>query len=445
MPLPDLPCTSNCNRSTSALPFWSPDHTCDQTCQNATVLRGTARRWPHGPGSHLARVRSPEREWVARPVHSASIVDAVLMGLLVVRLPAPGSSLPTAQVAIMGLLAVSLFRRPTRSLRPVGWFPVLGAGLLGFAIVASSINGVSFERRAANIAVLFTMAGFLASGRIDARSALKGLLAALAVNALLFYTGVTPDHYEGRLTGLLEDKNSAGLMYAVGPLLASMLARRRVQRAAVIAAGAVALMLTDSRTSMAAYAVAVVWLLLSGRLGQVLKLAFGTLLFMLFRWADANLAEVGHYAAERSGSDALRARIDAASTLKAAGSPWYGRGLGEAVVNLDGASWFFHNSYEALRVEGGVVFLVGILLIHALSGLGLARRRARTSTYADRTVASATIVVLLCATRLGEVFLAPIGLLVVGIGLAMVTGPLHQDERAPVEEAGCDGDPPPSA
>jgi hypothetical protein len=372
---------------------------------------------------------------IARPPrHSARIVDAALVGLLIVRLPVPGLQLPTAQLAVIGLLVVALFRRPTRPFGAVRWFPVLGTALLGYAVFVSSVNDVPFARRAANIAVLLTMAAFMTSGRIDVPSALKGLVAALTLNAVLFYVGMAPDHYEGRLTGFIEDKNAAGLLYAVVPLVASILATRPWHRVALLAVGGAGVFLTDSRTSIAAYAVAVAWFVLSRNLGRAMRTGVGVALFLAFRWADSNLAEIGHYASDRSGSDALRARIDAAASLKAQGAPWYGRGLGEAVVNLDGANWFFHNSYEALRVEGGFVLMAGILLLYAAGG-ALAQRRRWAGSDPARAVSAATFVILLCATRLGEVFFAPIGLFVVGVGFAVLsgsalpTGPARVDPR----------------
>ena len=361
--------------------------------------------------------------------HSARVIDALLMGLLVVRLPAPGLSVPTAQVAVLVLLAISLFRRPTRSLAPVAWYPLGCLALLTFCALESRLNGIAPDRRLVNLATLMLMAAFLASGRIDIGSALKGLATALALNVVLFQAGLAPDEYGGKLTGLLADKNPAGLFYAVVPLLFTLVTRRRWLRVAVLAAGATGVVLTDSRTTMAAYAAALVWLAVSPRLGRGFQLVSAAGLAVAFQWANSNLAEIGGYASERSGSDALRARIDAAATLKAQGAPWYGRGLGAATVQLDGNDWFFHNSYEALRVEGGVVMLLVVLVAYCVSALGLPGRRPEPVTsHEARAVFAATLVVLMCATRLGEVFLAPIGLFLVGVGLARVSA-AHRGEQ----------------
>ena len=365
---------------------------------------------------------APAQEPLVPAGHSARLVDAALMGLLVVRLPAPGLPLPTAQVAVVLLLGISLFRRPIRSLAPVWWFPFLGVALLAFTMIETRLNGLAPDRRATNIAVLLLMAAFLASGRIDVGSALKGMATGLVLNVGLFYAGVVPDDYGGKLTGLLADKNSAGLFYAVVALLLSMVAARRRVRVAILFAGGLAVVLTDSRTAMAAYSAALVWVLVSGRMGRILQLTSAVAVAVAFQWANTNLAEIGSYATERSGSDALRARIDAAASLKAAGAPWFGHGLGEAVVQLDGTEWFFHNSYDALRVEGGVVMVAVVLVVYVASGLGwMGREDTRVTAYDARAVCAATMVVLFCATRLGEVFMAPIGLFVVGVGLARIS------------------------
>ncbi len=346
----------------------------------------------------------------------------MLMGMLVVRIGAGGMSVPLGQVAVIALICLALCRRPTRSLRPVQWFPVTAAALLCFTAAESWSNGADFARRLTNITVLLVMAGLLASGRIDIGSALKGLLVAASLNVVLFYVGIAPNEYEGKLTGFLQDKNASGLFYAVVPLLATMVARRPWQRVAILAGGAACLVGTDSRTSMAAYVVGIVWLTVAPWLRRPGRITLGAALAVAFAFANNNLAEVGRYATDRSGSDALRSRIDAAASFKAAGAPWYGRGLGQAVVELEGSQWFFHNSYDALRVEGGVVMVVAVIAIYAFSSLGLSRRDAGRVDRDGVVVSATALVVLCCATRLGEVFFAPISLVVVGVGLARLAG-----------------------
>lgn len=378
------------------------------------------------------------REALSRPTalplvpagHSARIIDAVLMGLIVVRVGLFGMPLPVAQQAILVLLVICLFRRPTRLLAHAWWIPAVLALLLVFLSVETFLQGIDPVRRVGNLAILATMALFLASGRIDVGSAIKGLGVGVAFNAVAFYAGLAPDDYQGRLTGFMQDKNASALIMAVTTFLVLIVARRLGTRIVVVVLGGAAVVATDSRTTMAAGFIALAWLVLSRylqRAFQLLTLAAGVALFF---WADQNLATLGDYSESREGSDALRSTIDAASSLKAAAAPWHGFGLGEATVSLDSGTWFFHNSYQGLIVEGGVVMLVVVLGLYAVAGLGLAPARAIDSVSLEaRSITAATLVIFCTAVRLGEVFLAPIGFVVLGIGIARLLPPA--DPRGP--------------
>ncbi|WP_336648639.1 hypothetical protein [Microbacterium sp. MMO-10] len=359
------------------------------------------------------------------PGHSARIIDALLAMLLVYRLSVPGVPLPIPQLAAITLVAIGLFRTPTRSFSAASWYPVVAIALFGFLAVETLINDIDPLRRGLNIASLMLFAAFLATGRIDVGSVIKGLGVGLVLNAALFYLRLTPDDYQGRLTGFLQDKNAAALVYAVGAVLLAMVARKVLWRMLILAAGVAAVVATDSRTTMAAYAVAVVFLLLSGRMHRAVELLALTIGVFVFLWADDNLSKLGDYAVSREGSDAFRLRIDAASSLKAQGAPWYGDGLGTATVRLDSGTWFFHNSYEGLIVEGGIVLLVVMLAIYLVTGLGLSTRvQIDALSFQSRAITAATAIVCMCALRLGEVFFAPVGFLVLGIGLARLLAPV---------------------
>ena len=340
------------------------------------------------------------------------------MGLFVVRTAVPGIPLvlPVNEVAAMVLVVLAVFRRPTRSLSSVSWFLPLCALLLGFLVVESIVNDVPLVKRAGSIAILMLLALFIAGGRIDVVSGLKGLAVALALNIGLFYLGIAPNQYGGVLTGFLQDKNAAGLYYAVVPLLFLVIVSRPWHRVAVIALACLAVVLTDSRTSMAAMACALIWLVVGGRFGKVFKVGLGVALYLAFQYVNDNFSQIGRYS-DRFGSDALRGRIDAAAEAKAAATAWYGSGLGEATVTSQGLEWFFHNSYLALWVEGGVVMLVAVLAMYLLGGFGWFT--GRPATRASGCVEAATVALLLCATRIGEAFLTSPGFLIIGVGLAL--------------------------
>ncbi|GAA2899558.1 O-antigen ligase family protein [Microbacterium esteraromaticum] len=364
--------------------------------------------------------------------HSARILDAVLMGLIVVRVSLPGTPFPVAQIGIAVLVIVGCFRRPTRSFVHAWWVPAAMLGLLAFLVIETWLQGIDPVRRAGNLAILIVMSLFLASGRIDVGSAVKGIGVGLLLNGALFYAGVAPDNYQGRLTGFLEDKNAGALVIALGTFLLFLVIRSRWGRLLLVVAGAAAIAATDSRTTMAASFVALVWLLSSRYLRRTAQLATLGMAFLAFLWADDNLATIGDYGETREGSDEFRSRIDAASSLKAAAAPWHGFGLGEATVSLDSGTWFFHNAYEALIVEGGFVLAAVVLGLFVVAGLGLAPRAVGVDVTSgeSRVITAATLVVFCCALRLGEVFLAPIGLVVLGIGIARMLPPLPSGQPA---------------
>ncbi|GAA4485938.1 hypothetical protein GCM10023171_21070 [Microbacterium panaciterrae] len=361
--------------------------------------------------------------------HSARILDAIGGAMLVYRIGVPGIPLPIPQLVIIAILAVAVFRRPTRSFASASWYPLTMVLLLIFLATETYLNGLDPIRRAGSFAALIAFAGFLASGRLDVGSVIKGLGVGLALNVVLFYLRIAPNAYEGKLTGLLQDKNAGALVYAVGAILLAMATRILWKRLLIVAAGAVALVLTDSRTTMAAYAVAMLYLLVSTWLNRGLQLVALVGAVLAFFWADNNLTTLGDYAFDRKGSDAFRMRIDFASAQKAAAAPWYGSGLGTATVNLDSGTWFFHNSYQGLIVEGGVVLTVVTIGVYLVTGLGLSTHGFVDATPFDaRAVTAATLVVCLCAVRLGEVFYAPVGFLVVGVGLARLLDPAGRDK-----------------
>lgn len=369
---------------------------------------------------------------VFRTGHSSRLVDLLLAMLIVGRIPVPG--LPVGSFDQLGLFLLVVwgaFQRPTRQV-PV-WYPAAATGLLAFLVFESALNGIApdaFIQRALNISLSLVTVGFMASGRIDVASVIKGIGLALVGNAALFYAGVAPRYYGDLLSGYLADKNVAGLFYAVMPFLLVAALPRAWQRAVVLVAAAPALWFTGSRTSMAAFLCALIWLAVASRTNWLGKIGVGAALYAAFNFASENLAEVGEFA-QRSGSDFLRSNIDEATAIKVAQTPWYGMGLSEATVEAQGSTWFFHNSYAALWVEGGVVMTAVVLALYIGTMMvlsysphrGLVHRAA--ISFPRQAVVASIGAVLLCATRLGEVFMAQGPFIVVGVGLAL----LLQEQR----------------
>lgn len=353
------------------------------------------------------------------------ISDAVLMGLFMVVLLIPGTPVGVHTAATAVLVLLASFRRPKRTLQGGQWYVGLAAAILLYLAVSAFLSGITSAdvNRFIRIALLMTLGGFIGSGRIDLRSGLRGIAVALVANVPLFYAGLTPDNYGGLLTGILGDKNVAGLSYAIFTMLLLLLANRIWLQVLILAGGTVAVLLTDSRTSIAALAAGVIWLLLARFLNPFLKAVLALLIYLTFDFAETNLAQAGGYV-NREGSDALRERIDAASLEKVNASPWFGSGLGEAQVSVAGDSWFFHNAYWGLLVEGGYPLLVGVLAMITLAGMQFNAKGPATRE--SRIVEASTIVLLLCSFRLGETFLSIPGFIVIGVGLAIY---LKRDEE----------------
>lgn len=339
------------------------------------------------------------------------------MGLFIVRIPIPGFSFfYPGDVAAILLLCLVAFRTQSVKSPILKNYIVFATVVLIFLFLISLVNEVDPLRRLFKLTILFLLAGAIAARKIDLIAGLTGLSVALLINIPLFFSGLTPDTYAGKLTGVIGDKNVAGLYYAVIPLLALMISKNMILRILIILSAFTALVLTGSRSSLAAFAFGLLWLFLAPRLKTFGKLILGLILLPIYIWINDNFSQVAEFS-DRVGSDALRSRIDAASFAKTEAAPWYGMGLGESQVNIDGKIWFFHNSFLALLIEGGFPLLIAIVGLYAVLGLRLFQPKIinPVATYLE----TATVALLLCALRLGEVFFTFPGFLIVGIGLSL--------------------------
>lgn len=160
-------------------------------------------------------------------------------------------------------------------------------------------------------------------------------------------------------------------------------------------------------------------MIVSPRLGLTVRWILAIGLGLGVYWLSESLPRLGGYFDDRLGSDLLRERIQTASWEKAAEAPWYGRGLGEAHVHLDEATWFFHNSFWGLLAEGGWPFLVIVLSAYVVLGMRPFRHAVRTPSRV--AVEASTLIFLVCASQLGEVFITVTGALVLGAGLLLTS------------------------
>lgn len=351
---------------------------------------------------------------VQRPT---KFLDAVLFGFFVYDgFPVPGIPvvIPVSDFAAIILVALAIFRRPVRQLGSAAWFVPLFIVLLVYLAFGSMYNDVDWTRRAFRLAVMVVLVVLIVTGRINISSGLKGLAVALVINAWLFYLGRAPDNYGGFLTGYLGDKNVAGLYYSLVPLMVMLAVHQRKYQIIIVSFGAIAVFLTGSRTALAAYAFALLWIILSRRLGALARVLLFFLFFIGLLYIESNFAQAWIFSS-REGSDLLRERIEQAAVEKSASSPWFGLGLGESHVFIGAHKWFFHDSYLALYVEGGWILLTVIVGIYVR--VGFRRFFDVRKSESVLLVEGAIIVLLVCAYKLGEVFLSLPGFILIACAL----------------------------
>ena len=168
--------------------------------------------------------------------------------------------------------------------------------------------------------------------------------------------------------------------------------------------GARACSTRSSRTSISAFLLALAWLALRNRVSPLLRLLLAGAGVGLLIFVENTFARAGVFA-DRSDTDKFRDQIELAMQAKIDITPWSGMGLNQGFVMLGGVRrMWFHNSYQQAFVEGGYLFLGLTLFAFVIVGLGLLSKRWVVPT--DLLAAEAAIVVVLvCAWKLGEVFM----------------------------------------
>lgn len=323
------------------------------------------------------------------------------------------------EIAFMAVaIAVSAFVRPTLRVRGLGFHILFWAAVLAWVIGVSVKQGQPWMQRSFRWGLLVMFCLCLAEGRILWRSFLAGYTFSLVViNIPANFTPLRSDKYEGFLTGLIGDKNVAGLTYAVVGVLFLALVRGIWTRIAVCVLFAVAVYATGSRTSMMAFVAGCLWVVVRNHMGRILRLVCAALGCWAIRYIGRKYSEIGDFS-DRAGTDWFRSMIDTATHAKIAASPWFGSGLNTAWVNVyAGRRIWFHDSYAALRIEGGVPLLVAVVGLFLLVLWGLPDRRRRVADEV-RICEGAVIAVLVCAWKLGEVFFSTPSFIVIGTTMA---------------------------
>ncbi|MFW0179577.1 zinc ABC transporter permease [Rothia sp. P7208] len=355
------------------------------------------------------------------------VMSDFIYGLFIFALGVTYFGIPLGSAVSIILVTHASTRKAHYSDPRLNLFIVIAVLAVAYTTISSVVFGVSTVdetlRRAFRIFIVILLALFIGDKRIDARSLIFGIATGMIINAIAYYTGIAPDAYTGFLTGWLGDKNVSGLWYAfIGLLFFTYLDDRKKKLLAFILFS-ILLWETGSRTSLAGYIFALLWLTFGKKIGFVTKILLAAFIVWAVDYLTENYAHVGVFA-NRDGSDLLRARIDTATLEKVSQTPWHGQGFGQAYVFLPGGDsrWLFHNSFYTLFVEGGWIWMFAVLLITLLATVFWKQRPQKGK---ERIIVAEAAIVLLaiCSWRLGEVILTIPWAIVVGIGLSYLVKP----------------------
>jgi O-antigen ligase len=370
----------------------------------------------------------------ARADTEVRVVEFVLFALIPVR-TIEISGLPINELAALAVVVLAATRPALSRHIPLIRVWALCAATLGLLLLSGLANDVDWTRRVGHVAIWCGLIWVCATGRVSLRSAARGLGAGLLSVIGLYQTGIGGDTYDGRLTGFLGDPNAGALfIVTLGALVVGFADDRRRVRLVLAAPLIAGLVLTYSRTGLLALAFAIVWWLVGRRLGAL----GGAAVVALLVWAVDNIPDdlllFGPFS-NRSGSDALRDRIIAQEKSLLDRAPWFGNGPGTAKVALGEQEFFFHNSYLAVRQEGGWLLLVLLLSLMALAFMALAAR-AREGDVPAVAAQAALIATLAMGVTLGEVLLELPTALAIGFALARASAlPSPEDQTIAVNIA----------
>lgn len=349
------------------------------------------------------------------------LVFVAFVLLTMPKLRVPGSPLPMSEVMML-FATFSAFLTLKEGLHTMPRWARLALGAFMGVFVASTLLNGLFEygafKRTLHVSVwALTIVG-LVRGLLPWRPALRGLQTGLVISALYGIVMLPKSRYAGRLTGLFQDPNVAGLLLVVGGTVAlSGIARPR-NRVLFLAVILPALALTYSRTALLAAIMAGLWMLVGRKLKPLPAMGVVLLVAMIIAVLPTSLQSIGPFS-DRSGSDQLRNRVAAQEWSVVSEKPILGHGAGTAtiMVNFGRDLFYFHDSYLALVQETGLIGLA--LMMTLLLGTFLALMSLDTT---DRRplLEAAIIGVWVMSINLGEVLLELSTAVAIGFALAYV-------------------------
>ena len=361
--------------------------------------------------SRFSEAVSRGSNYVRHQTSQIRMPEFILAFLLLFGDPVPGVGLPFNQVIILLLALYGLTRKPTFDVSHFSGLRAIMFIAMGYLAIVSfygvhSEDASDWTRRLLRLVAATVLIWAIAAGRLHIRSIVLGYSSAILFNAVGYFAGFAPaTGYVGYLTGWLGDKNFSGLVYCLFGLLILSFARNKIEVIGAIVVFSGLLWATGSRTSIAAYAAGLIWIVIAHRMKTFGRIALGVALYWLIDILTDDYAQSGAFA-DRTGTDALRSLIDQASEIKVQATGFFGQGLGEAYVYLahtGSKTWFLHNSYWSALIEGGwpwmilVVTITLLFIVNVFSG-------KKTLPPKFYVVQGAGVAIMICASRLGEVF-----------------------------------------
>lgn len=337
-------------------------------------------------------------------------------------------SYPLATITAAVLVMIALLR-PARDVGNLPRIVTLPLFMMVVWLMSGPVLAGHLEtRRMGNVAIVVALAWVLAQGRLHVPSVVWGAGLGLGLGVTHAILTIGSSTYTGRITGQVGDPNGVGFTVStLGCLLIAMVAHNRLMAIAVWVLAGGAILLTVSRTSIFAFVMATGWAFLAPRIGKwpsFALLATGT---PVFNWAS-EFAERQETFVDRVGSDVLRSELVAAEKEKIADAGFFGNGLGDTKVFLEGKGYWFHNGFYALRVEGGTLAygLFGVAMI-GLFWCAFKIPKDRRNAWFEASILAG----LICSVNIGYSLISVISALALGVFLNYWRENIHQVDSLP--------------